>query len=539
MKRGSSAWCLLLVWLLFVPAPADAQGSQSVSVSPTLFEMSASPEQQWRSTVRVINSNPYDLTLSIEPANFRPQGESGQAQFISIDDSGLNNETLAEWIALESSTITIPAERTMEIPFTITVPADAPPGGHFAALLIETSAIGSGAERTQVRTSQVISALIFLRVAGDIVEDGMIREFRPERSVVETPEVTFALRFANRGNVHLQPQGNIKIYNMWGQERGVIPINRQTMFGNVLPESIRKFTFTWSGEWSWADLGRYEAVATLAYGDGERQFTSRSTYFWVVPWRVLGGIVLVLTFFVALIVWSVRLYVRRMLKLAGVTADLQSVKRQAARRPRVSVTAPLEAGMLDLRERLATSQGWQGRLRAIADVMQRYWLFILVLLAILCFVLAFIWYLSAALSNDRAYSVEIQQRDRSITLTSEELYYDEIRDASAAEVPTTRTDFPPIKLINQSGQPGQAAALRVWLEDRAYPISGLSTELASNETNTIIVYDPTFTEAALTLSQELGGALLSAYASTSTLETPLTVYVGSDITDRIPMDTAQ
>lgn len=518
-----------------MPSVVAAQGSQSVSVSPTLFEMSAAPEQEWRSAVRVINSNPYDLTLNVSPANFRPQGEGGNAQFTTIDDSGLSNETLAEWIELESSTITIPAERTMEVPFTINVPADAPPGGHFAALLLETASIGSGTQRTQVRTSQVISALIFLRVSGDIIEDGMIREFRAEHSLVELPEVTFALRFENRGNVHLQPQGNIKIYNMWGQERGVIPINRQTMFGNVLPESIRKFNFTWSGEWSWSDIGRYEAVATLAYGESDRQFSSRSTYFWVIPWRVLGIVFLTLTLFVLLIVFSVRLYIRRMLKLAGVTADLQSVKHRATRRPRVSVTAPIEAGILDLRQRFAASNGWIERLRTVISLTQRYWLFILVVLAILCFAIALVWYLSAALSSDRAYSVEIQQRDRSITLTSEELYYDELRGETPTQ-PATRSDFPPITLINQSGQPGHAAALRVWLEDRAYPVDGLSTELAANEANTVIVYDPTFTDEALLLSQELGGALLSAYTSTSTLESPLTVYVGGDITERVQLD---
>ena len=74
-----------------------------------------------------------------------------------------------------------------------------------------------------------------------------------------------------------------------GQERGIIPINQASQFGNVLPESIRKFTFTWKGEWSVSDIGRYTAMATLAYGSEERQFASAKTYFWVIPVKLLLG----------------------------------------------------------------------------------------------------------------------------------------------------------------------------------------------------------------------------------------------------------
>ena len=38
--------------------------------------------------------------------------------------------------------------------------------------------------------------------------------------------------------MHIQPQGDIKIFNMWGQERGVIPVNRQTMFGKPFYQKV-------------------------------------------------------------------------------------------------------------------------------------------------------------------------------------------------------------------------------------------------------------------------------------------------------------
>lgn len=60
-----------------------------------------------------------------------------------------------------------------------------------------------------------------MRVEGDVQEDGGIREFRAIDSFLDTPDVTFSLRFENKGNVHLQPRGNIVITNMWGQREGL------------------------------------------------------------------------------------------------------------------------------------------------------------------------------------------------------------------------------------------------------------------------------------------------------------------------------
>jgi hypothetical protein len=326
----NSIFILLLLCGLF-PAVLQAQDALSISISPTLYEMSASPGQEWSSSVKIINSNPYELVISADVVNFAPVGEGGQGTFIPIFTSEEEGQTFAEWISISDSSITIPPEQTVQVPFSIKVPIDAPPGGHSAAILVGNKSDATVNDATKVKTAQVVSSLVFLRVAGDITEKGSIREFVTEKSVYETPEVTFNLRFENSGNVHLQPRGDIKILNMWGQERGFIPVNKQSLFGNVLPESIRRYVFTWSGEWSLADMGRYTAVATLAYGESDQQFTSGETHFWVIPWRALLVLVLTLVSFIWLFTWLTKLYIRKMLHMAGVSPELQALKRPVKR----------------------------------------------------------------------------------------------------------------------------------------------------------------------------------------------------------------
>ena len=163
--------------------------------------------------------------------------------------------------------------------------------------------------------SSAIGSLIFLRVPGEVVEKGAIRDFYAEDSIAQTTDQSFVLRFENQGNVHLVPQGTIEITNMWGKVRGKVNINQSSTFGNVLPNSTRKFEFKWHGDANILEIGRYKAEATLVYGTDAKQTVIRDVYFWIVPWKpvtsIIGGFLLFLWF----ISWSIRRYIRKALEL--------------------------------------------------------------------------------------------------------------------------------------------------------------------------------------------------------------------------------
>lgn len=527
---------LFAVALLAVtPLSLWAQESLTLSVSPTIFEMTANPEQKWESTVRVINGNPYDITVYANVVNFAPQGEGGQGKFLPVNAEESGGQTLAEWMQLDFEEITIPAEQTIAVPFTITVPTGAPPGGHFAAVLIGTKMPEDKRDSMQVETSQVVTSLIFLRVTGDIKEEGTIRSFRSLHYLAERPEMSFELRFENKGNVHVLPQGEIKILNMWNQERGVIPVNRQTMFGNVLPNQIRKYTFSWSGDWSLADIGRYRAVATLAYGLDGRQFASSETAFWVVPWKIATVVLFIIFGFISLVTWAIKVYIRKMLAMAGVSPTGSGVSSYPVRREatKVSVVAPIEEGILDLRNRFATSESWSEKASSITTFISQYKLFFLVTLAVLLFLGAAGWYVKNASVDERGYEITIEGNGQDVVISSEQVEYDTRKESEPVtdEVIEARV-VPPLHIINRSGVSGLAAELGIILEAQGYEIAELSSDFGVSEQNTVIVYHPDYVTEALELSKLINGALLSAFADAQPDE-PITVYVGQDYQDGV------
>lgn len=531
---------LVFVAILLLPLFTFAQGKQTISISPTIFEASANPGQVINSEgVKIINSNPYELEVYIDVVNFEAQGESGQGKFIPLVESELKGNTIAEWLSVKHETLKIPSEQSIQVPFSISVPSDAPPGGHFAAILVGTKSINNDEKQTKVETSQVVTSLVFLRVAGDVLEQGSIREFRSTKLISESPKVTFELRFENKGNVHIQPQGDIKIFNMWGQERGVIPVNRQTMFGNVLPKSVRKYSFTWSGQWSMADMGRYTAVATLAYGQDSKQFASSETNFWVIPWKILSLVLLVVIGFVVLVSWAIKLYIRKMLAIAGVSPELHNVKQHVrpSKRSQVSVVAPIEAGILDLSYRMRGTESWLDKLKAVSSFVRQYKIFFIVVVAVVLFVLATIWYVQSASVAKRGYEVTIEGMGDNMKISSEQVAYDELVNTTEGthglNTDSNVKEFPAISLVNQSGVSGLAAEVKFDLESKGYEIENLTNDLDITKVNTVIVYATEFSKEALELSKDVNDALLSAFDGETKEGTPITIYVGQDYENEV------
>lgn len=531
LKKLNNFLLYVAVVLLLAPQFLLAQApSQSLSVSPTIFEMTADPRQDWQSSLRVINANPFELRVYTEVQNFKPLGEGGASEFIPIVDDPEGPSTFAEWIEVPSEAIVIPPEQTVQIPIKISLPDNAPPGGHYAAILVGTRPPESNTDQSRVETSQVVSSLLFLRVAGDINEQGNIRSFRTTNKLLDKPQAQFELRFENKGNVHLQPQGEITITNMWGQERGVIPVNQRTLFGNVLPNSVRNFSFTWTGEWSISDIGLYTAEATLAYGENDRQFASGRTTFWVIPWRIVTGVILSILLLFYVSSWLIRLYIRRMLKMAGVTPTHSIVKEHATVTPhrKVSVVAPIEAGILDLRSRFEQREDDESRIKVVITFVQNYKLFFIGAAIFLFVIYSLVWYFQNAFVSERSYEVEIQTLKEDVIINSEQIEFEQLVRERSLTLPAGEVK---IAVVNRSGISGAAARRSVQLIELGYVVSEVSTEFGSIESRTVIVFDPKFEDEALALSEELDNALLSAYQNRNVDQPIIAVYLGADLAE--------
>lgn len=322
MKTGLGI-CVALFIALATFAHAQPQGL-SLTVTPPLFQLTIGPGETWSSTLKIVNSNPYDVRYYTQVVDFTAEGEGGQSSFIPLmtppPGEATSTATLAGWIDITGGPFTVPQSSSLDIPFTVRVPEDAAPGGHYAAILVGTEpgkAVDGG---PSMKISSMVSTLLFVRIKGEVVESGRIREFRTGQELYETPRADFVLRFENTGNAHLRPQGTVTIRNMWGKERGQVLINEKGEFGNALPRTTRRYEFSWEGESSLFDIGRYRAEVTLTYGQEQKQNATYATYFWVIPIMPVAIGMSCAIILILLVVWLIRRYIRHTLALHGLAS---------------------------------------------------------------------------------------------------------------------------------------------------------------------------------------------------------------------------
>lgn len=297
----------------------------ALTVSPVKLEISGDSGQEVSGEFILFNEQDENKTFYSSFANFEAQGETGTPTFV------LGNDGLATWMETISE-VTLEKGERMTVPFTIEIPQNTDPGGHFAAVFWSTTPPQTEGEG-QVSVATKLGVLVLLRVSGEIEEGGGILEFgtESEQGVFNSLPVDFVFRFQNSGNDRVKPEGEITIKNIFGKTLTVLPANKSK--GNILPQSIRKFEVIWEktqedeedkednkteedtekksffeelkNEKENFAFGRYTAELDLEYGKENAQ---ASFSFFIIPWRILMIATIALIMAILIIIKGIKKY---------------------------------------------------------------------------------------------------------------------------------------------------------------------------------------------------------------------------------------
>ncbi|MDA3840421.1 MAG: hypothetical protein PF572_04990 [Patescibacteria group bacterium] len=323
---------IIILSLFFSSAVLAQEDSLKMTLTPPLIKNNMNPGERWLSTVKLVNNNKEKLVVYTDIKDFRSSTEGG-VELISNEESegeGSKSGFLRQWMDIQDGPFEIAPYGSVEIPFEIEVPETAEPGGHYAAVLVGTKPnediYGSG-----LSISSMISSLILVNISGDVIEEGKIREFSTNKTYYKEPKVNFKLRFENTGNVHLQPKGNIVIKDMFGNEKDVIDINKDTAYGNVLPKSTKSWDFSWEGESGIFKMGKYNAVITVHYGEQTTEVDTRTFYFWYIDFKIVSIVLGSILGFLLLIFLMIKFYIRKTIR-----QNQKEIERIKAQHPSIS-----------------------------------------------------------------------------------------------------------------------------------------------------------------------------------------------------------
>jgi len=307
-------------------------GAKALTVSPVLFDQNLDPGMSANGQIGLTNDTNQTQTYYVSVQNFVANGEEGEQTFLEEKDTS----GLAGWLKTEKDQVTLAPTMQENINWTINLPKNAEPGGHYAAVFFSTQPPTES--QTAVGVGAKIGVLFLINVSGNIKEAASVETFRlmdsPDEnakavSVIERLPAYFELRVKNNGSVHIQPMGTVTIKNLFGSTVASIPANPAK--SRVLPDSIRRIRPLWGifekdktvgfwknlqKEWTGFALGRYTATLDATYGT-QHQPLQVSMAFWVFPWRLCLMALLLLILLIVLLKVYNKMLIKSALRKTG------------------------------------------------------------------------------------------------------------------------------------------------------------------------------------------------------------------------------
>ncbi len=270
-------------------------------VGPGRTEIALQPGQTVVREISVTNriSDNREFKLEIEDIVGSTDG-SGAA---SLTGETRGPYSIRDYVSVPQDTFQLKLGERARIPVTISIPPDVEPGGYYGSVLVSTVRIDENQIADGPRSPVIarIGSLFFITVEGDIETSGETKSISTVGDAwwYQEGPIDLGILYENTGSVHVNPYGEISITNMFGEEVGYIEL--EPWF--VLPKSLRVRELTWDRELL---LGRYTVTAQINRGYDDIVDTV-TTSFWVIPYKIIGGIFLILLIFI----FSFRLFFKR------------------------------------------------------------------------------------------------------------------------------------------------------------------------------------------------------------------------------------
>lgn len=246
----------LLVFLigsscLFLGGPAL---SFSFSVSPSSYEIILPPGKEYTGYVEMRNSSgvAQDFSLYLEDWYYDDGGEK------NTQPAGTLPYSLDGWISFEHQTVSIKADETRRVKFTVKAPADAT-GERYGIIFAQTAGPTPkfGEKSVGVTLSARIGIGLAIYTTREPDPKGEVTKFEVEPPAVNKP-LQVNLDFQNNGNTPINVTGQILLFDKEGRTYW----NQTVSNVNTLPGKSISKTYTWESNLT---IGAYTLLLDLKY----------------------------------------------------------------------------------------------------------------------------------------------------------------------------------------------------------------------------------------------------------------------------------
>lgn len=272
---------LLLTFFLLISFPAVSYAQPSefhMSLAPSKLELTLGPGTSTEFQIHLDNFSNESQNLKVYSMDYYIT-EKNSVVFLK---PGHFSYSCATWISTDSPKLDVPgrgnaASSTAAKTFSVSVPPNAEPGGHYAVIIFQQPAVVK--KGVPVKISGQIGALIMITVPGAIIRNGDIKSVSvnsswlwPTRKFFSIPHspTRYKVVFQNTGNVHITVRGKLTYKPTFGWGSATINLAEMT----VLPGTIRDFEGTIPNP---PLFGSYKVRVEMYYGPSLDVFDTTKT----------------------------------------------------------------------------------------------------------------------------------------------------------------------------------------------------------------------------------------------------------------------
>lgn len=317
-----SVFAVTLLLVLSVIAPVaiaqnTPEGGLNLVVSPLPLALETKPGEKITEELKVKNEGVETERLKVTIMKFGAEGEDGSPSLLDLEPS----DEIDDWVTFSENDFVAEPGVWKSINMTVDPPTSAAFGYYYAVVFSRSD---QQIQPNQANLLGAVASLVLLDVqAPGAKREAKLVEFSLPKNVFEFLPAEFNVRMQNSGNVHVAPRGNIFITKGGDENTALLEVNFDK--GYILPDSFRKFTASWEDgapvykvvtedgkvvlddkgqqkkTLSWDNFspskirfGKYTAKIVMVYNDGNSDIPVQGyVSFWVIPWRILGVLLLV------------------------------------------------------------------------------------------------------------------------------------------------------------------------------------------------------------------------------------------------------
>jgi hypothetical protein len=323
---ASASLLIAVAALLFanaVPAMAattsssSASGGNGLRISPVRTDLTIDPGYTQTIDVYVTNLTSQSANLSGVVDDFTAGTDESGTPAVLLNGDKAPSHSLKEYVA-PIGNFTLAASATKDVKVTISIPKGVAGGGYFGAVRFMPASTVSA---KNVNLAASVASLVIVTVPGPVTQQLSISSFDVRRmntqtNVLGSPNVFFTnnknlnavVRFDNTGNLQEEPFGKI-LLKKGSAIIGTYEINNTQPLGNVLPDSIRRFSVPLTGL---SSFGKYTIEGNFGYGT-TGQLLSAVTTFYIVP--VTAVVIAVVVLLIIIVgIYLLRTYIRNAIR---------------------------------------------------------------------------------------------------------------------------------------------------------------------------------------------------------------------------------